>query len=298
MAAMRITHSGRWLFHDAALVIGCAAGLLSGCQDRSPEGSAASTSASSSLSMASATEPAQSSPSPEVPPDGMVKVPGGKLSSCRNRWEPPSKCDGEVAVDGFLLDKHEVTVAEYTTCVDAGKCSTKGLANHHACNWPHRKNRQMHPINCVGYAQAKAFCEWKGRRLPEGPEWELAARYPDGRRYAWGNEEIPWEMAEVRGPCWRKVTTCPVGNDTLLHPLGLQDMAGNVSEWTSHNAVEDPRLRRGISEEVRAIDWRVVYGTSWADPDVDGTPLLFLSKIEVRRVDKFGSPMVGFRCAK
>jgi hypothetical protein len=71
-----------------------------------------------------------------------------------------------------------------------------------------------------------------------------------------------------------------------------------VSEWTSHNAVEDPRLRRGISEEVRAIDWRVVYGTSWADPDVDGTPLLFLSKIEVRRVDKFGSPMIGFRCAK
>ncbi|MEL6188916.1 MAG: formylglycine-generating enzyme family protein, partial [Myxococcota bacterium] len=110
-----------------------------------------------------------------------------------------------VSVDSYSIDRKEVTVANYKACVQAGSCDTHHLDGKEAppfqsfskdprCNWAH-PNRQDHPINCVSWHQATAYCKFRGQRLPTEAEWEKAARGTDGRKYPWGNEPASCERA-------------------------------------------------------------------------------------------------------
>ena len=40
-------------------------------------------------------------------------------------------------------------------------------------------------------AQARAFAQWKGKRLPTAQEWERATRAVDALRYPWGKADDP-----------------------------------------------------------------------------------------------------------
>lgn len=131
----------------------------------------------------------------------------------------------------FALDETEVTVDQYAGCVSASACTAP--ATDTDCNWQ-VSGRGSHPINCVNYLQAVAYCSWAGKRLPTRHEWEFAARYPDGRMYPWGNSSSGLDTklnSSVSGDGYS--TTAPVGSfpdgDSAL---GLKDMAGNVYEMT------------------------------------------------------------------
>jgi len=87
--------------------------------------------------------------------------------------------------------------------------------------------REAHPVDCVSFFDAAAYCAWASKRLPSEEEWELAARGTEGRRFPWG------EASPVGRDCWNRGSSCPVGSFPQGHsPLGVDGLAGNVSEWT------------------------------------------------------------------
>ncbi len=168
----------------------------------------------------------------------------------------PSLWDNEkpvhrVTVDSFEMDRTEVTVAAYQACVNAGTCKPAGSGEF--CN-AGKADKSNHPINCVDWNQATAFCNWAGKRLPTEEEWEYAARGTDGRKYPWGSSAPSDQL------CWSSEKgTCTVGSfPSGASPFGIQDMAGNVGEWTSS----------GYSwnyQKTRTTDRLVVRGSRWAE---------------------------------
>ncbi len=100
-----------------------------------------------------------------------------------------------------------------------------------------------HPVVHVSLADALAFCDWAGCRLPTEREWERAARGGlDQKRYPWGDELQP--DGEWRCNIWQGVFpdrddtedgyagTAPV-DAFAPNGYGLHNTSGNVWEWTS-----------------------------------------------------------------
>lgn len=210
--------------------------------------------------------------------------------------EPDELPAHDVGVSAFYLDYTEVTVAAYRACVEAGACNHQGF-DASACSWGRADERL--PINCVSFAQAERYCDWKGARLPTEAEWERAARGDDGRRYPWGDDEASCANAVVaegaRRDCSRSGPE-PVGTVGQAGPYGHQDLAGNVWEWTA-DWYDSGYYREAPTANPMGPtsgSQRVIRGGGW----MRGEP----SSIRVTHREGADptahSPATGFRCAQ
>jgi len=209
--------------------------------------------------------------------------------------EPDEQPVHEVTLSAYCIDRTEVTVKAHASCVDAGVCTvapgtvnwrgySPGYVKRYSrfCN---REDRPDHPINCIDWDQAVAYCKWTGGRLPTEAEWEYAARGTDGRLYPWGNEAPTATKLNACGAeCAAVVnrdlggrlnlakfdvsdgyeTTAPVGSfPDGASPFGVLDMAGNVWEWTADWFGPYSGVAATNPQSVKTSTVRVQRGGGW-----------------------------------
>ena len=184
---------------------------------------------------------------------------------------------------GVTFSKTEVTLGQYRACVRAAACKKKTYktkSDSSYCNWGHA-GREQHPMNCVDWHGATAFCRWAGGRLPRSKEWFAEASKGGTRTYPWGSEKATCARAIMNDGglgCGKKrtwpVCSKPRGNSVS----GLCDMSGNVWEWTS--------TAKGSA--------RVVRGGGW----LADTQALLRSSARSDGPPSFRLRNDGFRCAR
>jgi formylglycine-generating enzyme required for sulfatase activity len=165
-----------------------------------------------------------------------VLIPGATFGmGCPSRGDP--RCGNHyrpISVASFYLDVFEVAYQDFQRCVAAGACSP--LPGE--CRLINA--RPNAPAQCLSWYNAKAYCEWRGKRLPTSAEWELAARGPDGGHdYPWGDQwRDDWaNWCDGRG-CDGSVDgyagAAPVDAfPQNVSPYGVRNLAGNMVEWTA-----------------------------------------------------------------
>jgi len=266
------------------------------------------------------------SPAPPPNPSGMVKIPAGAFLM----GIPPSgvnlpliqdqKPQKRVSVDAFWLDVHEVTVAQYAECVDAGICreprakkpgwgEEKWSKYDFAYNWG-KKDRRNHPVNGVDWYNADAYCRWKGKHLPTEAQFEKALRDGiEGALFPWGDTRTPPpgfgnyadQTGKERFDFWfifkgyedGFVATAPVCS-FKKNSFGLCDISGNVSEWCWDFYQKDWFARMPGKNPINTdpSTKRVIKGGGWR-----GVPLGNLASHRTGLDPKEYLSSRGFRCA-
>jgi len=209
-----------------------------------------------------------------------------------------------VRLDGFWIDKTEVTNARYGRCVAQGVCLPPRLNSSFTReNYHDDPAYADYPVINVDWMMAAAYCEWAGGRLPSEAEWEYSARGPQSRLYPWGDafERSALNYCDVDCDGFADadfddgfaetspVSAYPAGASWV----GVLDLAGNVREWVSDTYGAYPSAVVENPTGPASGELRIPRGGSWYDtPD------------DVRSANRGGVPAdyfrhnLGFRCAQ
>jgi formylglycine-generating enzyme required for sulfatase activity len=241
------------------------------------------------------------------PTDGaeMVKIPAGKFNMGLTVGDD-GKPVHEVLLGDYFIDKYPVTNGQYRKFCDA--TDRDYPPDPDFSDMPDYFTARLDfPVVNVSWDDARAYCEWAGKRLPTEAEWEKAARGQDGRKHPWGNgrpDGRRCNFADKRsGLDWADKTvddgfarTSPVKQYPAgASPYGVMDMAGNVWEWCNdydpyHGGMDNPTENSTASYYLAS---RILRGGSWADE-----PETLRSAYRLRYVPSFrADKCVGFRCA-
>ena len=176
-----------------------------------------------------------------IPPE-MVRVAGGKLGV----QYPMFAHLKPVVLGDYLMDRFEVTNAEFKRFVDSGgyrrrelweypfvedgrqipwekamarmtdRTGRTGPSTWEAGEYP--AGQENHPVAGVSWYEAAAYARFAGKALPTVFHWNHAATVWNS---AW---IVPASNFSGQG-------TWPVGNAENISGFGTYDMAGNVREW-------------------------------------------------------------------
>lgn len=180
---------------------------------------------------------------------GMVRVPAVAP------WAGPSAA--AVRLPDFLLDKFEVTNADYQKFVDSGgyhdtkywprmgeqislyrdASGTPGPATWEGGRYP--AGQENYPVAGISWFEAMAYCRFSGKVLPTVSHWNKA--------FAFGISSDILHFSNFNGK-----GSSPVGELGAVSAFGVHDLAGNVKEWLFN---EGP-------------GGRAIFGSSWAEPGV------------------------------
>jgi formylglycine-generating enzyme required for sulfatase activity/predicted RNA-binding Zn-ribbon protein involved in translation (DUF1610 family) len=222
---------------------------------------------------------------PAAPTD-MVPVPAGSYTVGCDDGDQYAKPSHSVVLPAFLIDRTEVTNAQYQKFISAS--GHQAPDTWQGGTFPEGKDN--FPVTGVTWQDAADYASWAGKRLPSEAEWEAAARGPDGRIYPWGNE---WQkaFANTGTAATTEVGSFPDG----VSPFGAVDMIGNVWEWTADEFDLYPGSAATLPKSLKpGVTYRVIRGGAY-----DVTQPAISSACYRGFVDASKSyPKTGFRCAK
>ena len=193
----------------------------------------------------------------------------------------------EVILDAFYIDLYEITNTDYKKYIEAtGSKNIPRYWDDNAFNHPQQ------PVVGITWKEARAYCQWKNKRLPTEAEWEKAARGKRPVRFPWGNAPPDKNLANFDNHVGK---TAPVGSYPKgKSDYGTFDMSGNVSEWVNDWHYPEyylfspkenpPGPKKGV--------YKIIRGGNWQN-NLEDIRLTYRNAT----VPKARSKTVGFRCA-
>lgn len=185
-----------------------------------------------------------------VPVD-MVEIPGGTFKMGRDDGTDLSKPEHPETVDTFMMDRTEVTNAAFYEFLQDSHYVPKS-DDKYLAHWENGKpieGYEKTPVRYVNIDDVNAFIAWRSKRdnvtyrLPTEQEWEYAARNgSEDTLYPWGNKFDP-KCAQIDQ---KDNDPVAVGTKSCPDKWGVQDLIGNVFEWTS----SDPWVYPGSQLEI------------------------------------------------
>lgn len=205
-----------------------------------------------------------------------------------------SPAEREIPVPAFLLDREPVTNGDYLVFVRAkpewrrDRAKPLFVDDDYLAGWatsdelggvsPHA------PVVRVSWFAARAYCAWRGGRLPREDEWELAAAADAHRRdasdepqfqaqiLAWYAKPTPSVLPDVGGPA---------------NAWGIRDLHGLVWEW-----IEDFTAALVSSDGTQVCGAEAIAAK---DPRAYAAFMRFAFRSSLLARDTVAS--LGFRCA-
>lgn len=225
----------------------------------------------------------------------------------------------KIRVDSFQIATTELTNAEFDIFVKSTQYKTDaekfqnalvfepGLEEYRwlqdsTANWrfPNGitrggiEHKMNHPVTCISYRDALAYCQWAGVRLPTLDEWEIASRATMQGYFFWGkNRDSIAKYANI----WHGknhlvadssdgyMYTSPV-KSFAPNQWGLYDIYGNVFELCSNQLIQYKKRKNVV--HARGGSW-------WCSINSCN----FFNSVDIGRVSKFASfSNQGFRVVK
>jgi formylglycine-generating enzyme len=239
-----------------------------------------------------------------------ARIPKGKFtmgSPKGEKYREDVEIEHEVEITrDYWLGKTEVTLGQFRVFVADTGYQTEAEKGDGASGWDADKKKWLkdksrnwkslgfkqtdeHPVVCVSWNDAKAFCDWlakksgRATRLPTEAEWERACRGGTQTPFHFGSDEKDLPLyANLADEAFSKVTnrdpsikgddghafTAPV-RSFRPSAYGLYDMHGNACEWCADQyrpykdivGNKDPESMKKDGEKAN----RVVRGGAWTD---------------------------------
>jgi len=192
-----------------------------------------------------------------------------------------------VFLDAYWLDQTEITADQFNYFMDEADYSAN----------PCREGN--HPVACVTWFDAQAYCDWAGRRLPTEAEWSMppyldmkGKEYPSGTGFP-----DPEYVCKPGGEFGSQVLMCPGTTAPVGYyapdMFGLYDMEGNVQEWVADWYSEDVEFKSFVEnpQGPETGKYKISRGSHWL---VDGF------RADARWWHDPGETdlSLGFRCAE
>lgn len=232
---------------------------------------------------------------PEQPlEEELVVIPAGPFIRGTSQGGFDEQPERTIYLDEFSIDRYEVTNAQYAAFVKATGHRKSGPPSRYAKNTGRMRGPNQ-PAVYVSWEDAKAYCGWRGRRLPTEAEWEKAMRGTDGRLWPWGNVEMPG------GANWARIddgfeVAAPVGRvRSDASPYGVMDGAGNVMEWVDDWYLEGAYAAASDRnpEGPEYGTYKVLRGAAYTS---SGSDLRITARSKM--MSDFRDETIGFRCAQ
>jgi formylglycine-generating enzyme required for sulfatase activity len=197
--------------------------------------------------------------------------------------------DERAVVPAFYIDQTEVTNEQYARfCQAAGHPLPPGFPS----------DQPALPVVDITISDADAFAKWAGKRLPDGIEWEKAARGSRGGKYPWGNTADPSRANVADNPNLPRKLMPADSMPQHASPSRALHMVGNAAEFIRNTWQPKPsdfERWKGVLQPPPGPrePWFTIRGGSYLRPVAESAPW-----IATPVPGRYHAPDIGFRCVK